>query len=53
MTLTLVWNPAAAGTNKYEPNPRPSPGTYRYVGPVDPATVGVTLQPGDTWEQTG
>ncbi len=49
---TLLWNAAATGTNKYEPNPRPTTGYYRYVGPTDPTTLGVTLENGDTWEQT-
>lgn len=49
---TLLWNAAAVGTNKYEPNPRPATGFYRYVGPTDPATLGVTLRDGDEWINT-
>lgn len=49
---TLTWNSASALANKYEPNPRPVLGYYRYVGPTDPTTLGVTLKNGDTWEQT-
>ncbi len=52
LTHTLLWNAAATATNKYEPNPRPSTGYYRYVGPTDPATIGITLKNGDVWEQT-
>lgn len=51
-THTLVWNASSGLANKYEPNPRPAQGYYRYVGPTDPTSVGGTLKSGDTWEQT-
>ncbi|HXI17995.1 MAG TPA: hypothetical protein VNM48_16655 [Chloroflexota bacterium] len=49
---TLLWNAGVTGTNKYEPNPPPAYGFYRYVGPTDPATLGVTLRTGDEWINT-
>ncbi len=49
---TLLWNAALAIANKYEPNPRPATGYYRYVGPTDPASLGITLRTGDEWINT-
>ncbi|HXI15720.1 MAG TPA: hypothetical protein VNM48_05065, partial [Chloroflexota bacterium] len=49
---TLLWNTASTLANKYEPNPRPTTGYYRYVGPTDPATLSITLRDGDEWINT-